>query len=318
MQPCPYNQVVSDYKRFYLTWIINNICTNHCRYCPKYLHEGKNHHYDWSEAEYFIDSILEQHPMIHLVISGGEPTVSPFLPKLLKKFASPKHYAGVSSNGVRKAEYWDGLDVENLGLSYHPAFHDDGWVERANQANQYVKQVTVNLMMDPDYWDHCMIIYDQLLNETDVSVIPTMIVDWGSGQTPTYTEQQQRWFLDNPAVYRNLWVDPIVPRNFAILDRQGEPAFPGKSWTVELINRRENNFGRWECDIGLKSAFVQFDGSYRRANCEQGGYSGWIRDGYKQVVKPVICGYTECQCLTDISIPKRKQSAAVWRIQPVK
>lgn len=318
MKPCPYNEIISDYQRFYLTWVINNICTNHCRYCPKYLHAGKNHHYDWQEAEYFIDSLLEKHPMVHLVVSGGEPTVSPFLPDLLKKFNHSRHYVGVSSNGVRKPEYWEGLGVENLGLSYHPAFHEDGWIVRADQARKYVKQVTVNLMMDPAYWDHCMIIYEQMLNEAEFSVIPTMIVDWGSGDTPTYTEEQKRWFLDNPPVYRNLWVDPFVPRNFSILDKQGNKVnFTNKSWTVELINRRENNFGLWQCDIGLKSAFVQFDGSYRRGNCEQGGYAGWIRDGFKPFNEGVICGYNECQCLTDISIPKRKQSRAIWKIKPV-
>lgn len=315
MKPCPYNEVVSDYQRYYLTWIINNICTNHCRYCPKFLHEGKNHHYDWREAEYFIDSLLEHHKMVHLVVSGGEPTVSPFLPNLLKKFAGTKHYAGVSSNGVRRADYWDGLDVENLGLSYHPVFRDDQWIQRAEDARQFVKQVTVNLMMDPLHWDHCCDVYKEMLDTTGYSVIPTMIVDWGSGDTPTYTTEQSQWFLDNPAVYRNLWTDSIVPRKFSIVDKQGNLAFPGKSWTVELINRRENNFGLWECDIGLRSAFVQFDGSYRRGNCEQEGYAGWIRDGFTPFKKSVICSYNECQCLTDISIPKRKQNKPMWQIK---
>ncbi len=334
MKTCPYNEVINHYQRFYLTWIINNICTNQCRYCPKYLHAGKNHHYDWREAEYFIDTLLEEHKYIHLVVSGGEPTVSPFLPDLLKKFAGHRHYAGVSSNGVRRADYWDGLDVENLGLSYHAAFHDDQWIERAVEASKYVKQVTLNLMMDPLYWDHCVIMYDRMLQETGLSVIPTMIVDWGPGsEKVTYTKDQEQWFIDNPAVYRDLWIDPLMPGKykgdptlFDILDSNGRSAFNPpetttretfKNWPIELINRRENNFALWECDIGLKSTFVQFDGSYRRGNCEQGGYAGWIRDGFKPFENSVICGYTECQCLTDISVPKRKQNKPMWMLKRV-
>ena len=317
MEPSSYNQVVSDYNRYHLTWIINNICTNHCRYCPKYLHEGKNHHYEWSEAEYFIDQLLEHHPAVHLVASGGEPTVSPFLPQLLKKFAGSHHYAGVSSNNVRRADYWQDLDVENLALSYHPEFQDDEWIARAEATQQYVKQTTVNLMMDPEHWQHCLETYDKMLNQATFSVIPIMIVDWGSDNTPTYTLEQQQWFIDNPAVYRRLWTDPILPRTFGILDKEGMPAIENRSWAVELINRRENNFALWECDIGIKSAFVQFDGSYRRGNCEQGGYAGWIRDGFTAFTQPVICGYNECQCLTDISIPKRKQNKPMWKIKRI-
>lgn len=317
MKPCPYKEVVSDYERFYLTWIINNICTNHCRYCPKYLHEGKNHHYEWKDAEYFIDGVLEHHDKVHLVVSGGEPTVSPFLPDLLKKFADSKHYVGISSNGVKRPEYWDGLNVRNLGLSYHPAFHDDKWIDRAIGCRPYVNLITANVMMDPDYWDHSIVIYNELLERADFSVIPTMIVDWGTRYQAKYSPEQLQWFLENPPVLRNKWQDPYQQKNFYILDHNGQyPESFKNSWTVELIHRRENNFARWECDIGLKSAFVQFDGSYRRANCEQGGYAGWIKDGYRPFENSVICGYTECQCLTDISVPKRRQTGPIWKIKP--
>lgn len=316
MKPCPYKAVISDYQRHYLTWIINNICTNHCRYCPEYLHAGKNHHYQWAEAEQFIDQLLEQHPMVHLVISGGEPTVSPFLPQLLKKFAHPEHYVGVSSNGVRKPEYWDGLDVENLGLSYHPSFHEDNWIKKADTARQYVKQVTVHLMMDPNYWDHCLIIHDQMQQDAEFSVVPTMIVDWGTDYQAHYTPDQLQWFLDNPALYRNTWNDPLMLRHSDIVNNQDQSALPNtQTWALELINRRENNFSGWQCDIGIRSTFVQFDGSWRRGNCEQGGYQGWIRDGYRPANTPVVCGYTECQCLTDIVIPKRRQNSPIWRIR---
>jgi organic radical activating enzyme len=315
MKPCPYSQIVSDYQRYYLTWIINNICTNHCRYCPSFLHQGKNHHYDWQEAERFIDQVLQHHPKVHLVVSGGEPTVSPFLPALLKKFSGPDHYVGVSSNGVRRADYWKGLDVENLGLSYHPAFHDDQWIERAEQCQDYVKQVTVNLMMDPEYWDHCMVMYDQMLKSATFSVIPTMIVDWGTDYLAQYSAAQLQWLQDTQPTYRRLWTDPQMHKTTQLLDHSGKAVWSKANWAVNLINRRENNFSGWECDIGVESVFVQFDGSYRRGNCEQGGYTGWIRDGFTPYTESVICGYNECQCLTDISVPKRRSSQPIWRIK---
>ena len=40
-----FSKIVDDSGIFRLTWIINNICTQHCDYCPSYLNSGKNHHY---------------------------------------------------------------------------------------------------------------------------------------------------------------------------------------------------------------------------------------------------------------------------------
>jgi hypothetical protein len=42
----------------YLTWVMNNICTNACSYCHPNLHTGTNHNYDWDNAEKFINIVL--------------------------------------------------------------------------------------------------------------------------------------------------------------------------------------------------------------------------------------------------------------------
>ena len=44
-----------------VTWVINNICTNACLYCPPNLHKGKNHHYDWENAKRFWQILLEKY-----------------------------------------------------------------------------------------------------------------------------------------------------------------------------------------------------------------------------------------------------------------
>ena len=51
---------------FYLTWVINNICTNKCSYCPPSLHNGKNHHYDWNQAKKFINNLFAKQVLYQL------------------------------------------------------------------------------------------------------------------------------------------------------------------------------------------------------------------------------------------------------------
>jgi organic radical activating enzyme len=69
-----------------LTWITNNICNNHCAYCPPILHTGKNHHYEWEKAKEFLYRLFSHYPRIHCSISGGEPTLSPFFKELVEIF----------------------------------------------------------------------------------------------------------------------------------------------------------------------------------------------------------------------------------------
>jgi 2-iminoacetate synthase ThiH len=50
-------EIKQQVPAMYLTWVINNICTNACSYCHPNLHTGTNHNYDWSHAEEFIDQV---------------------------------------------------------------------------------------------------------------------------------------------------------------------------------------------------------------------------------------------------------------------
>ena len=306
MIPNPYKRIDSAYDRFYLTWIINNICTNHCSYCPEYLHRGQNHNYQWRDAQQFIQQLLEHHPRVHLIVSGGEPTVSPFLPDLLREFAGPEHFVGVSSNGVRSADYWAGLGVDSLNLSYHPSAHTDSWLDRARDCRQHVGQVVVNCMMDPQHWDLAVEQYYRTLEQTELDCQPIQLQDWGAQQIP-YTHEQLEW-LANAA--SRITAQQSAPEITATDDQGLQQAVDPE----QLVRLGQNQFSNWSCDIGLHSAFVQFDGSWRRANCEQGSYLGWIKEGYHPCTQPVRCGYSHCICTTDVKIPKRILNQPIWRI----
>ena len=63
-----------DTAPLHLTWIINNICTNACSYCPENLHNGSNHNYDWENARKFFKLLFEKYHtnpfVIDKVLSG--------------------------------------------------------------------------------------------------------------------------------------------------------------------------------------------------------------------------------------------------------
>lgn len=293
-------------KEFNLTWVVNNICTNHCRYCPSMLHRGKNHHYSWADAQRFSQYLLDRYPNINLAISGGEPTVSPWLKDLINLYLDRGHRVGLTSNGVRAGSYWDDCRPSYICLSYHPAFDDGEWVNRARATGERIGKTTVRLMMDPLYWSQCLRVYRQLWTETALGIELVRIVNWGEdSQPPTYRPAELDLMTRLPSRSPPPDSDPQLPPSTAVWSG-GLEEDAGGIWANNLISRDLNHFEGWQCDIGLDSLFVQFDGSYKRGNCPQGEYLGRVDDSeYTLPQTSVICQQWDCRCTTDILTAKR-------------
>lgn len=298
---------------FQLTWCINNICTNHCRYCPEMLHKGRNHHYDWQHAERFAREIMAQHPRIQLTIAGGEPTVSPWLKDLINLFVAQGHLVGLTSNGVRPGHYWDDCQPDYICLSYHAAFEDFDWVARAVETQRRIPWTTARIMMDPQHWDRCVQVFE-LLQQSKLGVEAVKILDWGGrSQRVNYTDCQLKWLEASSAkspdnatrTKQEYWAEAVF------MDGTRQPV--SGLWANQLITRDQHHFTGWQCDIGLDTLFIHFDGSYRRGNCPEGGYIGRIQDTVlKWPTTPVICHQDNCHCTTDVITAKR-----MIPIQPV-
>jgi len=304
-----FSKVVNRSEIFRLTWIINNICTQHCDYCPSYLNSGQNHHYDFSDAERFVLKLFEHHPRIHTIISGGEPTVSPWFKDLTRLLKSrPQNTVAVSSNAARPGAYWQDSAVDMISLSYHPQYHRDDFVQRVQDTQAAVPDIMVRVMMDPRRWDQCEIMYQRLLEETTAGVEVVRIVDWGA-ETPQYNAVQSQWLAANrhrsPDIHR-LSASTPHPNISDIHSTSGELVYANEYWPNRLINEQTNRFTGWQCNIGLESLFVQFDGSVRRGNCEQGGYIGRITEDFELPQAPVTCRQIWCRCDTDQLITKVK------------
>jgi hypothetical protein len=293
---------------FQLTWTINNICTNHCRYCPTMLHRGQNHHYEWQHAERFALALMDRYPRIQLAIAGGEPTVSPWLKDLIRLFTDRGHVVGVTSNGVRKGSYWDDGAPDYICLSYHAEFETDEWVVRAIETQERITHTTARIMMDPERWDQCVRVFN-MLRATKLGIEAVRILNWGGGsKTVSYTPDQLNWLADskNKKPQSSQYHREKVEHSALAEDFEGNIIKANGPWANQLISNNEHYFTGWQCDIGLDSLFVQYDGSYRRGNCSQGGYVGRMQDNIlKFPTEPVICEISHCHCTTDITTPKR-------------
>ena len=298
----------------FLTWVINNICTNACSYCPAILHDGKNHHYDWDRAREFFKILFQRYPNIHCAVSGGEPSVSPFLPEIAKIFHEAGHSIGLTSNAAKPAAYWKDISqyLNYICFSYHPEFPDKNFIEKVSTAGDHTF-VTARVMMYPSMWDHCVDVYNQLAELPHVFVEPVRILDWGGKDTNAdqYTQEQLDFFTSNTRIHKSLIhlkanSTPNLCSSFYIndgtVDTNPNP--------IDYINAGMTNFSNYVCEIGLKSLFISFDGEVFLANCLFNGSIGNINDpeNIRWPDSPVICNKTLCHCTSDVNIGKWMQA----------
>ena len=306
----------NDESLMQLTWVINNICNNKCSYCVPDLNAGIGHHYSWENAKKFLENLLERYPKIHCSVSGGEPSLSPFLPELAYMFNSSGNSMGFTSNAFQPTEYWEKIskDVYYICFSYHAEFPARNFREKviAASLNTFV---TVRVMMLPSKWDHCMEVFNSLKDITTIFLEPVRILDWSgeNREAHVYTEEQLDWFKTEEAI------EPSKRSMFHLLEIK-KPVNMGSRFElydgsiipdsvvppVQFINQGMTNFEGYTCEIGLKSLFVHYDGRIQLGNCQVGGFIGEIEDmdNIKWPTEPVICNKTICHCATDVSVNK--------------
>lgn len=297
----------------HLVWVINNICTNACSYCPSMLHAGKNHHYEWDNARQFLKILFDRYKRVHCSIVGGEPSVSPFLPELVQIFHKAGHTVAVGTNGAKPVSYWREVApyVKSLSFSYHAEFVDAGFIEKVTEAG-FLTQVGVRVMMHPAYWDQCVDMYEQIQKITHVECqLPVRIQDWGRGSDPSasvYTQEQLDWFemIAASSSQKSPTFNAVesLHSTFVFDDGTEEPfAKP-----TRYINANQTRFFGYECEIGLRSLFVNFNGYIRRGNCMTGGGIGHLDqpDQIEWPYKPVLCDQQACICGVDVKINKRR------------
>jgi organic radical activating enzyme len=304
--------VQADTAPFNLTWIINNICTNQCSYCPPALHNGTNHNYDWENARRFFKELFVRYPKIHCSVAGGEPSLSPFLRELVGIFKENNSTIGITSNAAKPASYWAEISeyLNYISFSWHAEFIDKNFREKVMAAAMNTA-VTVRIMMNTQHWERSVEEYESWKDNEFVFLEPVRALNWNSSavdpKSYTYTPEQEAWFENNRIPQKHVYHLPN--HNFVDLEAKfyfDDGTVDPKPNIVTLINNGQTNFNGYQCEAGLKEMFIDWRGKIYLANCQIGGAIGTINEPEKVrwPTAPVLCNKNLCHCSSDVVINK--------------
>ena len=317
-----------------VNWCINNLCTNSCSYCDPLLWNGTNHHYDWSHAEKFLKVLFQKYKKSSFYLTGGEPTISPFLLDTCKLIHENNGDICIITNGVASIRKYEELSkyVRGWAFSWHPEFQslDNDWLEKVSYIST-LSYVLVRIMAPADNLEKVQAFVDQIKSmdrnfqyeivkiqtrgnisfvpftykKEDESVLFQPIERINVKNSDKYLTQRKHNLIFNKNAIAHDAFDYI----FDVNDQQEIKNYFQKDsiGANDLAQRGLDRYNGWECSAGIESLFIDFDGSIKKATCTIDGIIGHLQDtdNIEWPKVSVICPFKRCDCIGEIRISKK-------------
>jgi MoaA/NifB/PqqE/SkfB family radical SAM enzyme len=315
----------------HISWMLHNLCNQHCSYCPPFNHEGTHGWPKYDDAAGFLDRVFAHytHEFRHVSFTGGEPTLWPELPKLCAYLKERRCEVGITSNGANTLEFWRAYSdyFNTIALSYHPEYARNAHFLAVVPIAAERADVGVRLMMPPQkaLWDRGLAFAEAIKTATVASkvfveFVPLQLELGRESRLLDYEPWQKEFFSKTPSFHvfpaGQDTRSPIKPDvnvwDVEVVYDDGERE---KLFLSDFASPEKTNFSGWECRVGLDQLFIGHDGSVFRAGCSQGGSLGRFTDpALAFPVRPIVCGRDTCPCGTDIMTTKWDKRPPPFRL----
>jgi len=312
-------KIYNDARRFVVDWTLNSLCTYHCSYCPPNLHRGvnfiKNKNEDPELIHKFLTALKQQvqNRPVHIFINGGEPTISPSLETILDFCYEHQWCAYVNTNGSRSLDWWKEYAKKafKITISYHPETVID---EEIFEKVEYIgtqTNVGVFTLMYPPLWDKALNAYYKFKDMPRVTIAPSRVFKRDDNDkvevSYEYSQEQLDWLDKNSTtIYKHNNFPPPKNNSFGQNYFEDNLGNVSKFDEVEFVNKRQNGFMGWQCNMGIDHISITSYGDILESACRQAKRIAHISD-FKELNKsPTICKTWWCMCTSDVMIPKEK------------
>lgn len=284
----------------HVEWNIGKRCNLDCAYCPAEIHDNFSPHTPLPTMINTIYMLEDLRKSIRLSLTGGEPTVHPDISEILQCASARLDWVSVTTNGLRPSEWYINQPVNQWVFSIH--FDNDLIYKAAENVVRYSQLLDmegkdtlfqVNLMCHHEHMDQVK----EVANLLEGHHVPYVCrrIRWTSADDRDYfddmryKEKDLEWILSKTAT---------VKAN-CVIDKEH------KVHANDIIKHKWNQFEGWQCNAGLESLMINWDGDVHRATCRVGGSLGNIYQGtFEPPQDPIICTRKWCTCAADIPLTK--------------
>jgi MoaA/NifB/PqqE/SkfB family radical SAM enzyme len=244
-----------------------------------------------------VDRLCELGKPLRISLTGGEPTVHPDIEDLFDYLKRKNiFWVNVTTNGTRGYRWYLNNEMfwNHLVFSLH--FEHD-YTRIVDTILKYYdsteREFFVNIMAHHNYIPQVKTVVKKF-NELGIKYAVRRI-RWTEGDHNVFDDLKYEgadleWLLSQ---------DATAKPNCRIDDQQIIHA-------NDVIKKHLNQFKGWQCNAGLESLMINWDGEVHRATCRVGGSLGNIyQDTFITPTKPIICTRDWCTCAADIPLTKQ-------------
>jgi MoaA/NifB/PqqE/SkfB family radical SAM enzyme len=314
--------VIQKESTLNIYWTLTDFCNFKCNYCPKNLHSGN---YSRGllpgfptdeEIEKFLDDLGSKHlkgRKLLVLLSGGEPTLHPMLPRIIERLKEYDSHIGITTNGSKSEEFWKSiLPVSGVTLSIQPEFTN---IDRVNRISKTIldsgTSLGFNLSCDPKNWDRMLKLYDGLDDDLKELVFPKVLNYIGNEHKDKnrknyeYEPYQERWMEERIKDCKFTIKQNPTPASRIIFSDSTTFEFSGNAQLAELTLNGWNKMEGWDCNVGWESISIHYNGNVFAGVCKIKKL-GRITE-FELETNPITCTIPYCVCPADLRVNKRKR-----------
>ena len=275
-------------------WNLGKRCNYDCSYCPSSIHDNSSPHTDIEILKATIDKLKALGKPIRLSFTGGEPTVHPKFKELIQYCNHVNiSWISVTTNGTLPFEFYNNLNVDQLVFSLHLEYD---WLRVYDTMSKLAEASKVKLIAQiMCHHEHMNAAYTLFARCLQAHIPSTLRrIRWTEGDHDLFDDMKYHpddlnWIKKQEAT---------VQGNCVIDDKE-------IIHSNDVIKLHLNKFKGWDCNAGIESLMINWDGDVHRATCRVGGSLGNIYTGTFVVPEdPVICDRNFCTCSADIPLTK--------------
>jgi MoaA/NifB/PqqE/SkfB family radical SAM enzyme len=281
-----------------IEWNLGKRCNYDCSYCPSSIHDNISNHTDINILEKTVDKLCEIEKKVRISLTGGEPCIHPNIEDLLDYFKRKNiSWVNITTNGTRGYRWYLNNEIYFNHLVFSLHFEQD-WTRIFDTILKYYdsteRDFFVNVMAHHDYIDKVKTVikkFDELGIKYAVRRIRWTEGNHNIFDDMRYNGNDLEWLIKK---------ESSATPNCKIDDHQIIHA-------NDIIKKHMNQFKGWNCNIGIESLMINWDGEIYRATCRVGGSLGNIYNGTFVIPTDVVtCTRDWCTCAADIPITKIK------------
>jgi MoaA/NifB/PqqE/SkfB family radical SAM enzyme len=279
-------------------WNLGKRCNYDCSYCPSSIHDSYSPHTPIDVLERTVDRLCALGKPLRISLTGGEPAVHPDIEDLFDYLKRKDVYwVNLTTNGTRSAQWYlhNEMFYNHLVFSLH--FEHD-WKRVLHTINQFYdsteRDFFVNVMAHHEHMDDVRTVVAQFIQKGIKFAVRR--IRWTDGDHNIFDDlkydgKDLQWLLD---------MDATAKPNCRVDDQHILHA-------NDIIKKHQNQFKGWQCNAGLESLMINWDGEVHRATCRVGGSLGNIyNETFVVPNEPITCTRDWCTCAADIPLTKVK------------